>query len=172
MYIEKEAAFEIHYYMIAVDGVVNQSEMDKFMEIAIEIANDDALTILDDKDIDEYREKLDALIKKWNHQLEKAIDEEEYFEVIKERIDEIARDCVYDWPYYDSIEASVVLWNLMSIATSDKEYSSVEQKLVRYVVRKLNIDKAIYLEMENAMRAIQDIDKEFNFQASGKIHRL
>lgn len=166
MYIDMMAALEIYYYMIAVDGVVNQPEMEKFMEIVIEMAKEDDDSILDDKEeFEEFKEDIDESIKEWNQQLEKAIDEEEYFDVIKERIDEIVSDNVYDRPAYfgTSIAASALLWNLMSIAESDKEYSLVEQKLIRYVVRKLNIDKDIYLEMENTMKSIQDINKEVNW---------
>ena len=58
----------------------------------------------------------------------------------------------------DRMEASLILWNLLSIAVSDKEYAPEEQKLIRYMVRKMDIDKDIYLEMENAMKTIQTID--------------
>lgn len=155
MYIDDEAAIEIYYYMIAVDGEVKQAEMEKYIEIAKETLDFSS----DEKDEeDEFREALDdEFIKEYNERLERAIDEEEYFEVIKERIDELASDSVRKW---HGIEASRLLWNLLSIAASDKEYSTIEQKLIRYIVRKLNIDKSIYLEMENAMKAIQDINRE------------
>lgn len=59
---------------------------------------------------------------------------------------------------FGGIGAPLVLWNLLSIAVSDKEYAPEEQKLIRYMVRKMGIDKDIYLEMENAMKSIQAIE--------------
>lgn len=158
MYIDDEAAIEIYYYMIAVDGEVRQAEMEKYVEIAKETLDFDS----NEKDEEnEFREALDdEFIKKYNERLERAIDEEEHFEIIKERIDELASKSVWEWDSYGSIEVSRLLWNLLSIAASDKEYSAIEQKLIRYIVRKLNIDKNIYLEMENAMKAIQDVNRE------------
>lgn len=158
MYIDNEAALEIYYYMIAVDGEVKQAEMDKFIAI-IKESNDS----ISDMGKEEIREELDEFVEMCNQRLETAIDEDEYFEVIKERIDEIKDESARDWSSYDSIEASGLIWNLLSIAVSDKEYSEVEKKLIRYMVRKFQVDKTVYLEMENAMKAIQDINKEIDF---------
>lgn len=158
MYIEEGAALEIYYYMIAVDGEVKQAEMDKFIAILKE-SNDS----ISDMGKEEIREELDEFIEMCNQRLETAIDEDEYFEVIKERIDEMMDESVTEWASYDSIEASGLIWNLLCIAASDKEYSSEEQKLIRYLVRKLKIDKDVYMEMENAMKAIQDISEEIDY---------
>ncbi len=158
MYIENEAALEIYYYMIAVDGEVKQVEMDKFIAILKE--SDDSIS---DMEKDEIKEELDEFIEICNQRLETAIDEDEYFEVIKERIDEIKDESVREWFTYDCIEATGLIWNLMSIAVSDKEYSEIEKKLIRYMVRKFQVDKTIYLEMENAMSAIQEISKEIDW---------
>lgn len=158
MYIDNEAALEIYYYMIAVDGEVKQAEMDKFIAI-IKESNDS----ISDMGKEEIREELDEFVEMCNQRLETAIDEDEYFEAIKERIDEIKDESARDWSSYDSIEASGLIWNLLSIAVSDKEYSEVEKKLIRYMVRKFQVDKTVYLEMENAMKAIQDISKEIDF---------
>lgn len=158
MYIDNGAALEIYYYMIAVDGEVKQAEMDKFIAI-IKESNDS----ISDMGKEEIREELDEFVEMCNQRLETAIDEDEYFEVIKERIDEIKDESARDWSSYDSIEASGLIWNLLSIAVSDKEYSEVEKKLIRYMVRKFQVDKTVYLEMENAMKAIQDISKEIDF---------
>lgn len=158
MYIKEWAALEIYYYMIAVDGEVKQVEMDKFIAILKE--SDDSIS---DMGKEAIREDLDKFIEMCNQRLETAIDEDEYFEIIKERIDEMMDEAVRDWSSYDSIEASGLIWNLLCIAASDKEYSEIEKKLIRYIVRKFQVDKTVYLEMENAMKAIQDISKEIDY---------
>ena len=118
MYIRKRDAVKFYYYLIAADGEVRQSELEKFEEIGKET----------DTSFMNYKEEV---IKECNRQIEKVIDEDEYFEVIKEGIDE---------------------------TLGEEEYAPEEQKLIRYMVRKMDIDKDIYLEMENAMKTIQTID--------------
>lgn len=49
MYIENEAALEIYYYMIAVDGEVKQVEMDKFIAILKE--SDDSISDMEKDEI-------------------------------------------------------------------------------------------------------------------------
>ena len=149
MYIKKRDAVKFYYYLIAADGEVKQSELEKFEEIGKET----------DTSFGDYR---DEVIKECKQQLKKVIDEDEYYEVIKEGIDETLgeeNDFYRNYSSYDRIGASLVLWNLLSIAVSDKEYAAEEQKLIRYMVRKLEIDKAVYLEMENAIKTIQNIDR-------------
>jgi len=148
MYIKKRDAVKLYYYLIAADGEVKQPELGKFEEIGKET----------DTSFADYR---DEVIEECKQQMKKVIDEDEYYEVIKEGIDETLGkedDFYREYSSYDRIGAPLVLWNLLSIAVSDKEYVPEEQKLIRYVVRKMEIDKVIYLEMENAIKTIQDID--------------
>ena len=58
------------------------------------------------------------------------------------------------------ITPKLLLWNLLSIAYSDESYDEVERKLIKYIVRKLGIDKAVFLEMESSMLTMLDIEKE------------
>ena len=54
----------------------------------------------------------------------------------------------------------MLVWNLLTVAYSDESYDETERKLIKYVVRKLNIDKAVFLEMESSMLTMLDIEKE------------
>ena len=45
-------------------------------------------------------------------------------------------------------------------AYSDESYDETERKLLKYIVRKLQIDKAVFLEMESSILTILDIEKE------------
>ena len=148
MYIKKRDAVKLYYYLIAADGEVKQSELEKFEEIGKET----------DTSFVDYK---DEVIEECNRQIKKVIDEDEYFEVIKEGIDEVlGKDSsLMSRLMFGGIGAPLVLWNLLSIAVSDKEYAPEEQKLIRYMVRKMKIDKDIYLEMENAIKTIQNIDR-------------
>lgn len=155
MYIKKRDAVKLYYYLIAADGEVKQSELEKFEEIGKET----------DTSFVDYK---DEVIEECNRQIKKVIDEDEYFEVIKEGIDEVlGKDSsLMSRLMFGGIGAPLVLWNLLSIAVSDKEYAPEEQKLIRYMVRKMKIDKDIYLEMENAIKTIQNIDRTITLLSS------
>ena len=153
MYIKKRDAVKLYYYLIAADGEVKQSELEKFEEIGKET----------DTSFVDYK---DEVIEECNRQIKKVIDEDEYFEVIKEGIDEVlGKDSsLMSRLMFGGIGAPLVLWNLLSIAVSDKEYAPEEQKLI--MVRKMKIDKDIYLEMENAIKTIQNIDRTITLLSS------
>ena len=51
----------------------------------------------------------------------------------------------------------------MTIAYSDESYDETERKLLKYIVRKLQIDKAVFLEMESSILTILDIEKEISW---------
>ena len=53
-----------------------------------------------------------------------------------------------------------LVWDLLTIAYSDERYDETERKLLKYIVRKLQIDKAVFLEMESSILTILDIEKE------------
>lgn len=48
----------------------------------------------------------------------------------------------------------------MSVAYSDEKYNDAERRFLKYVVRKLNIDKAVFLEMESSILTLMDIERE------------
>lgn len=48
----------------------------------------------------------------------------------------------------------------MSVAYSDEKYKDAERRFLKYVVRKLNIDKAVFLEMESSILTLMDIERE------------
>ena len=48
----------------------------------------------------------------------------------------------------------------MAFAYSDENYAEAERRLIKYFVRKLNIDKAIFLELESSLVTLMDLEKE------------
>ena len=58
------------------------------------------------------------------------------------------------------IAKSTLIWNLLSVAMGDGKYSKEERNLIKFIVRKLDIDKSIYLELENKMKTLESIDNE------------
>ena len=61
------------------------------------------------------------------------------------------------------ITPKLLVWDLLTVAYSDEEYNETERKLIKYIVRKTNIDKAIFLEMESSILTLIDIEKELDW---------
>lgn len=147
----KWAAIQIYYYLIAADGVISDQEMEDFLEIAKET----------DPLFDQYKEQL---IEECKNQVGKTTEEENRCTVLKEGIDLVHRDQLSEiMKGLESksgyINANMFIWNMLSIAMSDGTYADKERELIQYVVEKFELGKATFLELENAMKAIQDIDQ-------------
>ena len=56
-----------------------------------------------------------------------------------------------------------MVWDLLTVAYSDEQYDEAERKLLKYIVRKTNIDKAVFLEMESSILTLMDIEKELTW---------
>lgn len=169
--ISKGSAIKIIYYLMAADGEISQAEVEKFDLIAKEL----------DEDFDKYKKRL---ISDCQNQLNEMIDEDEYYDVVQEGVQNaiiegrrggsvLDRYAMYGllgetkpsgggYGYYgfEKVSAKVVVWDLLTIAVSDGKYSKEERKLIKYVVRMLGIDKTLFLEMENSIKAIAALDQE------------
>lgn len=135
----------IMYYMMAADGVILENEVDKFDEIGRELDP-------------EYEKNRDQIFSDCKAQMDKAIDPEDYFEVLQDGVGDAilasagAKDAL--------ITPKVLLWDMMAIAFSDGDYAEKERQLVKYAARKLNVDKAVFLEMESYFLTIMDLEHE------------
>lgn len=49
------------------------------------------------------------------------------------------------------------------LAYSDENYNDTERRLLKYIVRKLNLDKATFLEMESSMLTVMAIERELTW---------
>lgn len=140
-------ALQIIYYLMAVDGDVCQNEEEKFDSIVKESLS------LEDNSFEEVKAEILELC---SEQIDKAIDKDDYYDVIREGVEE----CLEDINEYEDIEGSLLVWNLLTIAFSDEKYTKEEQKLIKMVVRKFDLDKTVFLEMENSIKAILALDRQ------------
>lgn len=111
-----------------------------------------------DPDFEVHKE---ALIKECNAQMEKIIDVENFYDAIQDGIEEaLSGKQVSNQGF---VSPKLLLWDLLTIAYGDDEYGEEERKLLKYVVRKLNIAKDVFLEMESSILTIRDIEKEITW---------
>lgn len=126
---------KVIYYLISSDRKVEDSEMEKFNEL-----------------IKKYSSLSSAnqnIIFECEKQLEKSFDSSDYADVLKEGIDECLRAS-----YFDEQGKRNLVWMLVNVAFSDNDYSDTEINLIRYVVRKLDMDKSYLAEMEDSVKAL------------------
>lgn len=143
--ISTKNALKIIYYLIAADGEIFHSEEEKFNSIGKEL--DPAFAELKDKITSECQASLD-----------KIIDPEDYYDALQ---DGIEATLLSSKKTEDSfITPKLLIWDLLTVAYSDENYNDVERKLIKFIVRKLNIDKAVFLEMESSILTLMDMEKE------------
>jgi len=136
-------ALQIIYYLMAVDGEVCQAEEEKFDSIGSEITS-------------LFKSVKADIWELCSEQIDKAIDKDDYYDVIHEGVEE----CLKEIDEYNDIEGSLFVWNLLTIAFSDGKYTKEEQNLIKMVVRKLDLDKTMFLEMENSIKTILTLERQ------------
>ena len=146
---EKKAAIKAFYYLMAVDGAIAADEVACFDEIGNE---------LDPIEFPKYR---DEIIDECEKQMKTIIDDEDYYEVILEGVDKILSAQIGD--IERGVSVRLLIWNMLVIAFSNKNYSSFERKLIKHIVRVWNMDRTVFLEMEQIIKTHADIMAELEY---------
>lgn len=141
-------ALKVFYYLIAADGKILEEELRKFDEIG---------TALDPA----FEAHKSEIIEECNEQLENTIDPEDYYDVLQDAVGEAIDSSRYDGGSF--ITPRLLLWNMLTIAYCDGDYAEQERRLLKCVVRKLNIDKAVFLEMENSILTVTELENELQW---------
>lgn len=149
--ISKIGALKAFYYLMSVDGVTS-FEKERFHEIGLEILPDDFESIQED------------IISECNYQIESVSKDYERYDIIQEGIDAALSDTVTD------VESGVVprllVWNMLSLAHSDDDYSDNENRLIAHVTRILQIEKSVFVEMKQLISTISSVQKELELLTS------
>lgn len=141
-------ALSIIYYMMAADGTVFHSEEEKFDAIGAELDPD-------------FAKSKSAIIEECRAQLEDVIDPEDYYDVLQDGVEKAIQASNENTDAV--ISSKLLVWDLLTIAYSDENYDDAERRLLKYIVRKLEIDKAVFLEMESSILTMMDIEKELTW---------
>ena len=143
--ISTRNAIKVFYYIMAADGQIFHNEEEKFNLIANEI----------DPNFADNREKI---ILECKAQLDKVVDPEDYYDVLREGVEDALLSSRTTADTF--ITPKLLVWDLLTLAYSDEHYDETERKLIKYIVRKTNIDKTIFLEMESSIMTLMDIENE------------
>ena len=143
--ISTRNAIKIVYYLMAADGTICHGEEEKFDSIASEIDP-------------RYMDNREQIIAECQSQLDKTFDPEDYYDVLREGVEDALADTMQTADAF--ITPKLLVWDLLTVAYSDENYDEAERRLVKYIVRQTNIDKAVFLEMESSILTLMDIEKE------------
>lgn len=147
--LEKRAAIKSFYYLMAVDGAVTADEIECFDSIGAE---------LDPEAFATYR---DDLIAECELQLNNIIDEEDYYEVVLEGVDKTL--VIQNDDPANGITVRLLIWDMLVIAFSNAEYSSFERKLIKHIVRVMDMDRSVFLEMEQIIKTNAAVENELSW---------
>ncbi|PJM77302.1 TerB family tellurite resistance protein [Bifidobacterium felsineum] len=145
-YIQRKAALQAFYYLMAVDGAVTAEELELFNGIGEE---------LDNNHFHEYAEQLvascDGYVSRYSDK------DDDRYDVIVEGVDQAVSkhgDSV------NGVTSRLLLWNMLAVAYADGHYDQTERKLIRHIARTVIKERSIYPEMEHLMRAAQSVREE------------
>lgn len=152
--ISKTGALKAFYFLISLDGT-SDFVLNRFQEIGLEMFPD------------EFESIKESIISECTQQIASASDDDELYDVIQEGIDAALSDTVSDIQL--SVVPRLLIWDMLSLAHSDDNYSENENRLLSHVARILKIDKSVFAEMKQLISTAASVQKELDqFGASNK----
>ena len=106
----------------------------------------------------DFSNSKEQIVQECQATLDKVIDPEDYYDALQDGAEEALLSS--QKAEGASISPKHLVWNLLLVAYSDEKYKDAERRFLKYVVRKLNIDKAVFLEMESSILTLMDIERE------------
>ncbi len=144
--IQKKSAISIFYGLIAVDGEIGEEELQKLDELG---------NGLDPEGYPYYR---DEIIAAWQTHQAKMIDDEDYYDVIAEGVQEALHQ-ITDDPE-NGAASRLLLWDMLTLAFINGDYAAVQRRLIKHVARISGIKASVFLEMEQLMQTYVSVEKE------------
>ena len=145
--IETRCALKIFYYLLAIDGTIDDVELGHFRSIGMS---------LDPINFMEYSQDLESECRR-----SFINTTDEYYDLISEAVDEaLTHEAKED---DQGITPRLLIWDLFAAAFSNQEYDESEKRLINHVARKMDVDKSIVLEMEQMMNTLTSIQSEIDW---------
>lgn len=137
------------YCLIIVDGTVSDEENARFCELGREL----------DPEFESYQE---SIIEDGLSMLQRSVEDgDEYYDIIHDCVSDIIQSSAP--PVENGVRGKLLLWDLLTVAFSEGEYSSSEKRLLRLIARRAGVDGTVLLEMEHTLRTLLAIEAEENW---------
>ena len=144
---ETRSALKIFYYLLAIDGTIDDVELGHFRSIGISI------------DPGHFTEYSDELENECNQAI--IYSGEEQYDIISEAVDEaLSHEATED---DQGITPRLLIWDLFAAAFCNYEYNEPEKRLINHIARKTGVEKSIVLEMEQMMKTLTSVQNEINW---------
>lgn len=164
--VDRIEAVKIAYYLMAVDGKISECEENYLNEIAEGFGiNEPALfedVIIRTNALLNYTSDSNLVYKLIKNEVDKII-EKIYNQNSQKKSLEIEIEFIEEGLSKEYITPNIIIWNLMTMAIKDLDYSKNEKMLINFVAKKFNIDRSILVEMDNAIRALYSIQNELEW---------
>lgn len=145
VFIEKNSAVKIVYFLMSIDGEVSKEELDKFSEIGSELIGEE-FNFVKNQIVDECEKYVEEY------------KEEESYDILQEGVDEALNNRAEKLD--NGITARHLLWNLITVSHSDGNHIKDEERLISHISRVLKVEKSIYSEMKQLISTAFVIQNE------------
>ena len=143
--VSTRCALSIFYYLMWADGQTTEDEFAKFDELGTELDPS-------------FKLNRTGIIQNCYTHIKGITSPERQYDVLMAGIRQAIRNS--NATPDSSITPQHLLWNLMAVAYSDGECAEAEKRMIQAIVEELQIDKAVYLEMESSLLTLLDLEKE------------
>lgn len=151
--LSKKNALKVLYYLMMIDGAVSEDETSCFLSVGNDLDSDSFST---------YKEEL---VTECKAQETFLFEEEDYADVIQEGVDVclINNDLPSD---EEGVNPRLLIWNMLTVAYSNGEYSAAERRLIKHIVRVTHVDPSVFWEMEQLIQASFSVSDELTWLKS------
>ena len=150
---ETRSSLKIFYFLIAIDGNIDESEQGFFREIGLK---------LDPGHFNDYSGDIEK-----ECEMVLLNDEDDRYDIILESVDD---ELTHKAGSEDQgLTPRLLVWDLIAAAFSNGYYDASEKRLILHVARKTGVEKSVVLEMEQMMKTSDAVRDELNLiQGSGR----
>ena len=138
-------SIKIFYYLIASDGVLTDEEKEHFELIGREM----------DPDFAQNKAEIEL---ECCDNLQKESDPAFYLDNVIRCAGEAVQhsQSIPD----GEIRPNHIIWDMLCIANSDRDYSDAEKRFIRYMAHSMNVENSVILEMQTAIHTIKTLEEE------------
>lgn len=145
----KDAQIALYYLFMMVDGKLSYSEEKRFDFLCREMG----------VDINQKKSIVDECIKLLN-----KFNNSSFTVVITEKLYENISDYFGNRP--DTCTLASILWNLITLGYSDKNFSKEEEFIIKFLIKVWSLDEDLYIEMIDTMNAIAALEDQKDWLVS------
>ena len=145
---ETKAAIEALYYLIAVDGTVDEDELHQFYELGEK---------LDRKNFDSYKEEL---VDACNMQINNSNVGYRYDLIVEGLYNSLLRIPTDE---DQGVTGRLLIWDLLVVAFSNGKYDENEKRLISHVARISGVDDDVVADFENTMQTAMAVTRELEW---------